>query len=81
MAANSKCLIPASAFRLHFADSRSASHAGWTFGSFITACRAMGMRDHDSLAAIDFGNASFGTRCLSVEMDDDLCGFVIREER
>lgn len=76
-----KCLIPASAFRLHFGDSRSASHAGWTFRSFIAACRAMGLKDHEPLAAIDFGCGVGGTRCLSVEMDDELCGFVVREEK
>lgn len=51
--------------------------AGQTFGDFIEACRALGIRDGDPLGSIEYGVAQMGTGRIVFEVNED--GVEIRE--
>lgn len=45
--------------------------AGRTFGSFITACRAAGVRDETPLDSIEYGIKQAGSGRILVDFEDD----------
>lgn len=53
--------------------------AGYTFGSFIAAVRALGVTDDMPLSSIEFGVAQSGNGCITVDIEQG--AIEIREDR
>jgi hypothetical protein len=55
--------------------------AGNTWGSFIDAMAALGVRRDDLLASIEFKVSTFGSGRLVIEQNEDGEGWEVREKR
>jgi hypothetical protein len=95
MTERSKCLVMPDDYKRHWPGEHEVTapptyveqperpsrppFAGWTFGSFVDACRRLGLRDNDPLSGIEFGVVQAGSRCLVMSQEDEH-GWSIREK-